>query len=233
MISTNQPASSSFAAAPAGMDRRRVPADPPLRDHYRALLQRLGAADQPSQVIGCTSCTRGEGVSTTVANLARQAADDCAEPVLVVDLSPSQQSLQWLGGRRAAKGLSDILLGNAEPGTCLQLGAHPRVGLLGLGTLSERLHAAIEPARVGPLLQTLRNKFRYVLVDLPAAGALDAFCNLPAVFDGVLLVVEAERTRGLVAQHVKQQLEQARIRLLGVVFNKRRDRVPSWLYRRL
>ena len=51
--------------------------------------------------------------------------------------------------------------------------------------------------------------------------------------DGVILVVEAERTRWPVAASVKESIERGGGRLLGVVFNKRRHYIPAFIYRRL
>jgi hypothetical protein len=49
----------------------------------------------------------------------------------------------------------------------------------------------------------------------------------------VLLVLESERTRRQAASWTMRQVEDAGGRLLGAVLNRRRYRVPGWIYRRI
>jgi len=51
--------------------------------------------------------------------------------------------------------------------------------------------------------------------------------------DGLVLVVTANKTRRLVAAQIKEQLQKARIPLLGIVLTERRFPIPQGLYRSL
>jgi Mrp family chromosome partitioning ATPase len=51
--------------------------------------------------------------------------------------------------------------------------------------------------------------------------------------DGVVLVVEADRTKRDQIQRAQRTIEMANGNLLGLVLNKRRYVVPRWLYRKL
>ena len=51
--------------------------------------------------------------------------------------------------------------------------------------------------------------------------------------DGVILVVEADRTKRDQIQRAQQTIEMANGKLLGLVLNKRRYVVPKWIYRGL
>jgi Mrp family chromosome partitioning ATPase len=88
----------------------------------------------------------------------------------------------------------------------------------------------IDPEALRDLLATAGAEHRLVVVDLPPISDL-ATCGLAATLEGVLLVVEAERVHSHVARRGKTLLEQAGARLLGIVFNKREQHIPSWLYR--
>jgi len=50
---------------------------------------------------------------------------------------------------------------------------------------------------------------------------------------GVVLVVEAERTRAPIVEQARRAVEANGGRLLGVVMNKRRYHIPRAIYRRL
>ena len=52
-------------------------------------------------------------------------------------------------------------------------------------------------------------------------------------FDGVVLIVEAERTRWPVVQHAKEEFERRDATVLGVFLNRRRRYIPSAVYKLL
>ncbi len=82
-------------------------------------------------------------------------------------------------------------------------------------------------------LQTLRFAFDYILLDCPAIKTSDEAVFLAPETDGVMIVVEADRTRREQIQNAKQTIEEADGNLLGFILNKRQYTVPKWLYNRL
>ena len=81
-------------------------------------------------------------------------------------------------------------------------------------------------------LQKAREFFDYVVIDAPPLAGYPETVLLSRKADGVILVIESEKTRKQSALLAKKQIETAGGKLLGVVLNKRRYRVPSWLYKR-
>jgi len=78
----------------------------------------------------------------------------------------------------------------------------------------------------------LRERFELVVIDLPQA----VFSNGPSIaslVDGVVIVVEAEKTRWQVALSMKETIIKSGGTVLGVVFNKRRLYIPQFIYNRL
>jgi len=51
--------------------------------------------------------------------------------------------------------------------------------------------------------------------------------------DGVVLVLEADKTRKPVAENLKNRILQNGGNLLGMVFNNRRYHIPEYVYKRL
>ena len=214
-------------------DTAREAAALPWGDHYRSLLRRLNSLSGPDgakpRSIGVTSCTNGEGVSTVAVNLALHAATDLDEHTLLIDLSPTQSSVAGVLGGRVSPGLSDMLLQSAEPAECIRKAPIDNFAVLGIGSLAPELNAGFDRNQVCELLVELRSAYEFVVVDLPTASDLSGCYSLAGLLDGILLVVEAERVRGQVAQHVKDELVKAGASVLGVIFNKRRQYVPEWL----
>lgn len=72
-----------------------------------------------------------------------------------------------------------------------------------------------------------------VILDTPPVLGSPLTLALAPTVDGVILVIEAERTRAAVAEAARDSLRASGANLLGVVFNKRRYHVPRGLYERL
>jgi hypothetical protein len=79
----------------------------------------------------------------------------------------------------------------------------------------------------------LRRAFDYVLVDCPALREGNDLLSLAPFVDGIILIVEADRTRKDQVQHAEKAIAFARGKLIGTILNKRSYVVPEWIYRRL
>jgi hypothetical protein len=82
-------------------------------------------------------------------------------------------------------------------------------------------------------LDQFRAYFDYVLIDCPALKQSNDILSVAPFADGVILIVEAGRTRKEQVLHAEKSIEFARGRLLGHILNKREYVVPEWLYRRI
>lgn len=82
-------------------------------------------------------------------------------------------------------------------------------------------------------LQTLRFAFDYILLDCPPLSVSDEAPFIAPETDGVMVVVEDDRTKREQIQNAKQTLERADANILGFILNKRQYTVPNWLYKRL
>jgi protein-tyrosine kinase len=87
--------------------------------------------------------------------------------------------------------------------------------------------------RLRDRLAELRRSFDYTLIHGPASGTCTEAALLGSLCDGVVLVVEANSTRRVTAQKVKERLHSANARLLGAVLSQRTFPIPQAIYRRL
>jgi Mrp family chromosome partitioning ATPase len=115
---------------------------------------------------------------------------------------------------------------------CVQRSPIANLSIIAAGTHNGGGLAQYKLAKVSGLLDALRRDFALIVVDLPAATELRSDFRLTGALDGVVLVIEAERTRIAVAQRVKKELVRAKANLLGLLLNKQTSRVPGWLNRR-
>jgi capsular exopolysaccharide synthesis family protein len=216
-----------------GIAHPRVPGE--VSEEYRTILRRLpwpGTDSLPAvHVIGVTSCCTGEGVSTVAAQLAVTAAASAERKVLLVDSHAAHPSLHAAFGMPPAPGLGETVLDGGELATAVRKSAVANLWVLPAGNVGPAPARIYSSPALEEVVAAMRQDYQFVVFDMPAAVQASAVIGLSRLLDGVLLVVEAERVGGDVLRRTKELLLEADIRLLGAVFNKRRQYVPQWLYR--
>jgi protein-tyrosine kinase len=82
-------------------------------------------------------------------------------------------------------------------------------------------------------LEEAKDQFDYVIIDAPPIQDSAESLALCAQVDGVVLVVQSERTRKKLATWTRKRIEEVGGKLVGVILNKRKYYIPRWLYDRL
>jgi Mrp family chromosome partitioning ATPase len=90
-----------------------------------------------------------------------------------------------------------------------------------------RLDANIEIVEV--LVGRLQSQFDFIIIDGPPVNSYADASVLATKVDGVILVVEADRTPVGEAEAAKRQLDRVGARILGLVLNRRRSYIPAFL----
>ncbi|MBW4028587.1 MAG: CpsD/CapB family tyrosine-protein kinase [Acidobacteria bacterium] len=79
----------------------------------------------------------------------------------------------------------------------------------------------------------LRTQVDYAILDCGSLKQSGDVLSVAPFVDGVILVVEANRTRREQLSHAERTIEAAQGQILGHVLNKRTYPIPDWIYRRL
>jgi protein-tyrosine kinase len=207
-----------------------------LSAHYRALVQRIQAANMAAptnptiETIGVTSSARGAGVSTVAFNIAVAVARAELGPVLYVDADITKLANPQLIEETPIYGLADALADTVDPMECISRTPIGNLSIIPGRGKAKHDELILDPFKTADVLNEFKCHFRMVIVDIPAPTELNGSIYLAGKLDGVVLVIESESSDGRVALRTKQQLVDANANLLGVVLNKRRKHVPSWLY---
>jgi hypothetical protein len=82
-------------------------------------------------------------------------------------------------------------------------------------------------------LARLRERFPYVLIDCPSLKESTDILGLAPLVDGVLMVIEANRTTKEQIVYLERTLERGGGRILGHLLNKRTYPIPEWVHRKL
>ena len=85
----------------------------------------------------------------------------------------------------------------------------------------------------GVYLAQLRERFPYVLIDCPSLKESTEVLGLAPLVDGVLIVVEANRTQKSQVAYLERTIERAGGKVLGHLLNKRTYPIPAWVFNKL
>ena len=194
-----------------------------------------------------TSCFDGAGKTVAAVQTAYALASGGRNRVLLADWNPGHPAVHRLFHCASSPGLTDFLAARAEgtkPAAVRTrydgLWVLPCGGKVELLDFSDAVagpngrNGADESRRNGlaARLAGLARDYDYVVFDgdsfFGASTAIHA--NL---FDGVLLVVEAEKTKWEVVQQAAETIADVGGKVVGAVLNKRRFYIPGFLYDKL
>ena len=94
-------------------------------------------------------------------------------------------------------------------------------------------NSLLESGYLGDLNEHLKRQWDWILFDCPPVNAYSDSIAIACKTDGIVIVVQAEKTRWGAVQGTRERLENCGGRVLGVVLNKRRFHIPDWIYKRL
>ncbi len=192
---------------------------------YRALRANISfsSIDRPVKTILVTSAAPREGKTTTVINLGIIMAQ-AGSRVLIVDADFRRPSLHHIfgflpKGKKTLPGLSNLIVGNSTLDQVRLPSGFARVSLVPAGIAPPNPNELISSQRMKVVVAELAEDADYVLIDSPPCQLYsDAFLLAPLT-DGVLYVVRSGSQDKAAQRRVQRQLQQAKARMLGVVFN--------------
>jgi capsular exopolysaccharide synthesis family protein len=185
----------------------------------------------PSQVMAITSCHPEEGVSTFAANLCLNLVRQKGERVLLVDANLARPSVHKMFKVDQSPGLAEIFEPDHFNQNLIQPTSEKNLDVLPAGLRPVHPWQLFATKGFADQLELWRREYQYVIFDLPPLNGSPHATRLMRMADGVILVVEAEKTRWEVAQQAKELLAQNKAKVLGVVLNKRQFPIPEKLYR--
>jgi capsular exopolysaccharide synthesis family protein len=185
---------------------------------YRMLRTNLFYAliDSPPKIIVMTSVSFGEGKSTTAANLGVTLAQ-ADKNVLILDCDLRRPRLHSMFGESNTNGLVDILAGGSRVEEVWRE-LIPGLKLICAGPSLPNPAELLSSRRLREFLTEMRPRFDYVLVDAPPVGVSDSVV-LAAHGDGVLLVLDSQRTRKGPLRQAVRSLQGVGANVLGTVMN--------------
>jgi len=186
---------------------------------YRTLRTNIqfSSLDRGVRTLIVTSPGQDEGKSTVLANLAITIAES-GKTVIATDCDLRRPGLHAIFGLQNSAGITNMVLEE----TCdppLQGTMVPNLRVLASGPLPPNPSELLASERMAKIIARLAQEADFVLFDSPPVAVVSDAAALATRVDGVLLVIDAGRTRRDAARQAKEALERVGARLLGVVLN--------------
>jgi tyrosine-protein kinase len=166
-------------------------------EQFRVLRYRLeGLHAAGVRALAFTSAQSGEGKTTTLINTAVTLARGGKNRVVVVDADLRRPSVARMMGLNARDGLCDVVAGRVALGNCLWRFGNDELFVLPAGQVPDDICNTLYDSRIISVLQDLKQRFDFVLVDTPPVLPLADAPILCRSLDGAILIVRAGITAG-------------------------------------
>ena len=191
-----------------------------MAESFRLLKSNLDffGLDGPSKTVMITSPSQGNGKTTISVNLAL-AMSMGDQKVVLVDADLRRPAVHTALKISSKPGLTDVIRGDKTAQSVVRVWRRDKLEVITSGTRMPNVTEIVGSRRLGSILNELKETFEVVIVDSPPLVISDAY-NLAAKVDGVVLVLVPGQTREEQARVIKEQLDRAGAKVIGVVFNK-------------
>ena len=194
----------------------------PITEVYRVLRTNIqfSSLNNPSPQLLVTSTVPGEGKTTTACNLAITMAY-ADQRVILVDTDLRRPSVHQFFGTSNQVGLTSLLLDPSLPLEAALIET-PVEGLMVMpsGPLPPNPAELLGSEPMKQRLDQMKEWADAIIFDSPPVLAVTDAAVLGTLASGVILVVDAGRTRTHVVRQAKETLDQVNLKILGVVLNR-------------
>ncbi|HDR7899486.1 TPA: CpsD/CapB family tyrosine-protein kinase, partial [Bacillus cereus] len=195
-----------------------------IAEQYRNIRTNIEftSVDNHIRSIIVTSVDPGDGKTTTIANLAVVFGQQ-GKKVLLIGADLRKPTLQNLFAAYSPNGLTNLLSGQTSFVQCIQKTDIENVYVMSAGPIPPNPAELLGYRKMDEVLLEAYKMFDIVLIDTPPVMAVTDAQILANKCDGVVLVARSEKTEKDKLIKVKQILDKASGKLLGVILNDKRE----------
>lgn len=192
--------------------------DSAVNEGYRKIRTQLLQAPTEPRVLVVTSPSQGDGKTLTSINLAGALALKHDITCVLVDADLRRGDIAASCGLPEGPGLGDYLSGRCRlEDALIRVEQLPNLYIITSGEYRINPVELLDSPRWQALLENLRRRFRFVVVDVPPMGSLADYDLVEAASDGVILVVRQDHTNRKAVQTALESIPP--IKRLGVILN--------------
>ena len=186
-----------------------------------------------NQVIQFMCPSEQEGTSTIVREFATTAVLKYSKSVLILDADMRKPAQHPFFNITLEHSLEETIREGDPVDKALYQIANSSLFLSQLFQGSDSTRQFLDSAVIDDLLEKLRQRFDFILIDSPPATGFSIGLATSDAVSGVVLVLEAEKTSWQAAKNLTDRIINNGGKIFGVVFNKQRHHIPQFLYKRL
>ena len=147
--------------------------------------------EQASTVVLATSAMKGEGKTSSVVNLGYTLSRDLDKQTLLIGCDFKSPKLHEAMGTPAAPGLADYFHGDVGLDNSIHRIDDVPLWVLPAGSIGNRTVSLSQLPQLASLIESLRSRFDYILIDAPPILPLADMNVLAGLADLLILVVRA------------------------------------------
>ncbi len=179
---------------------------------------KYASVDHDLRTLLVTSPAPSEGKTTLAANLGVVMATDNQRTILI-DGDLRRPNLHKAMGLPNRRGLSDLFIESADTlKDAMQATGVEGLSVITSGPLPPNPSELLDSAKIGHILQEVRQQADLIIIDAPPAISLTDAIALSQRVDGVVMVLRAGRTKMALLRHAVQDLRQVGANIIGLVF---------------
>ncbi|MDH3347455.1 MAG: hypothetical protein OEM02_05045 [Desulfobulbaceae bacterium] len=206
-----------------------------LEKSLALLYQNIGhlLSNSSSKIVQFISARPQEGVPEILREFAKLCSLKHQKKVLIIDIKQGRDSQIAHFQLNGEIGWREAVDKEIDLNSIIQQVADTPLYVMTL--LGKTFTRPLEPDsdELNSFLSYLRDEYEFILIDTPSSVASTETLILAEQVDGLVLVVEAGKTRWQVVDRIKQKVISQGGNILGVILNKRRFPIPNFIYKYL
>ena len=190
--------------------------------------------DPSRNILQFISAHRKEGTSTILGEFAKVLESQYNKSVLLMDVDGQNLDQHDAFGIQPKRSLGSIVKEGGNIESAFTLVKNSKISLC---ILSDMHHQSFNSSGLLKeahfIWEHIRKQFDFILIDSPPSQTSIDGLAISSTVDGVIIVVEAEKSRSPVIQSLKSKIVKSGGNILGIVFNKQRYYIPPSIYKML
>ena len=174
--------------------------------------------DKPPKTILITSTSGSEGKTTLAINLAVSLSQ--MEKTLLIELDLRKPAVARDLGIKSELGISDLLSGNSDANFFHTIEGAPNLNVITCGSIPPNPMELIASKRFENLLESLRERYTYIVIDSPPTLPVSDSCMLAKIVDTTIVAVKAEDTKINMAKETISRLNKVGADIAGLVLTQ-------------
>ena len=190
----------------------------------------LSSADKDIKALAVSSPLPREGKTATVSNLAVTLAQ-MDKKVLLVDSDLRKPRLHRIFNVKNLNGLTNFLTSDIRMKDLIKPTEIDNLYLINSGPIPPNPAELLSSDKMTNFIEIIKQTFDYLLFDTPPILAVSDALALSTKVDGVILIVQGEKTSREALIKAKEKLDMANVKTLGAVINNLKIRKHDYYYK--